>query len=218
MGESKGFEEIIHKAGAAVRPAPAFCHKGGNRMTTYKEIKQKVLSLIEEYNPNSEYLTDDPDIAAKFYTVTNQVMYELARMKKIPRYVEMDVVAGELVDFAAIEKECGYEIYQISMVAGVNYIPKASGTVLKILENGTAEIDVFVYPEQITAKTKDNYEFELSPDALEIMPYGIAADLLKSDKPAEYGSIYAARYKELLQMLDPRYQMTSIYIEGGVNI
>ena len=86
------------------------------------------------------------------------------------------------------------------------------------LESGTAEIDVFVYPEKITAKTKDNYEFEQSADVLEIMPYGIAADLLKSDVSAEYGKVYAARYKEMLQMLDPRYQMTSIYIEGGVDI
>lgn len=187
-------------------------------MTTYKEMKQKVLSLIEEYNPDSEYLTDDPDIAGKFYAVTNQVMYELARMKKIPKYVEMDVSKGDLIEFEDIEEECGYEVYQIGMVAGVNYIPKANGTVLKILESGTAEIDIFVYPEKITEKTKDKYEFELSADVLEIMPYGIAADLLKSDVSAEYGKVYAARYKEMLQMLDPRYQMASIYIEGGVDI
>lgn len=182
------------------------------------EMKQKTLSLIEELNPDSEYLTDDPDIAAKFNSVTNQIMYELARMKKIPKYVEMAVSTGELVDFAAIEKVCGYEIYQISKVAGVNYIPKASGTVLKILEDGTAEIDVFVYPERITSKTKDSYEFELSPDALEIMPYGIAADLLKSDVSSGYGKIYASRYQELLQRLDYRYNTGSISVEGGYDI
>lgn len=187
-------------------------------MTTYKEMKQKALSLIEEYNPDSEYLTDDPDIAGKFYAVTNQVMYELARHKKIPKYLEMEVAEGDLITFENLEEECGYEVYQISMVAGVNNAPKANGTVFKILESGTAEIDVFVYPEKITAKTKDNYEFELSPDVLEIMPYGIAADLLKSDVSAEYGKVYASRYKEMLQMLDPRYQMASIYIEGGVDI
>ena len=50
------------------------------------------------------------------------------------------------------------------------------------------------------------------------MPYGIAADLLKSDVSAEYGAIYATRYETMLQRLDPRYQMTSVYIEGGVDI
>jgi hypothetical protein len=97
-------------------------------------------------------------------------------------------------------------------------MPRANGTVFKILETGTAEIDVFVYPERITPNTKDNYEFELSADALEIMPYGIAADLLKSDVSAEYGSIYATRYESMKQMLDPRYQMPSITFEGGTII
>lgn len=186
---------------------------------TLEEMKKKYLSLIEEVNPESEQLTDDPDIAAKQNEVTNQIMFELARHKKIPKYLEMEVFAGDQVTFETLEKKCGYEIYQLGLVCGVDYIPKANGTVLKIMETGTAEIDVFVYPERITEKTKDKaYEFELSPDVLEIMPYGIAADLLKSDVSAEYGSVYAARYQSMLQQLDPRYQMPSIYIEGGVSI
>ena len=183
---------------------------------TLAEMKIKVLGLIEELNPNSELLTEDPDIATKINDVINQIMFELARMKKIPKYVEMEVTKGDTIEFADIEDACGYEVYQIGLVSGVNFSPKANGTVLKILESGTAEIDVFVYPERITSKTKDSYEFELSADALEIMPYGIAGDLLKSDVSTEYGTIYSTRYESMLQRLDPRFQMTSIYIEGGV--
>ena len=185
----------------------------------YQEMKKKYLGLIEELNPHSEHLTDDPDIEAKQIEVTNQVMFELARHKKIPKYLEMGVTEGDVITFEDLEKECGYEIYQIALVCGVDYTPKASGTVLKIRSNGTAEIDVYVYPERITEKTKDKaYEFELSNDVLEIMPYGIAADLLKSDVSTEYGSVYATRYQTMLQMLDPRYHRTSVYIEGGVDI
>ena len=184
---------------------------------TLKEMKMKVLGLIEELNPKSSLLTDDPDIATKINDVINQIMFELARIKKIPKYVEMKVSKGDMLNFADIEKECGYEIYQISLVAGVDYSPKANGTILKILEDGTAEIDVFVFPEKITSKTSDSYEFELSADALEIMPYGVAGDLLKSDVSTEYGAIYAQRYELMLQRLDPRYQTASIYIEGGVS-
>ena len=185
---------------------------------TLLEMKKKVLGLIEEMNPNSELLTDDPDIATKLNDVTNQILFELARLKKIPKFVQMEVSEGDLVEFADIEKVCGYEIYQINMVSGVDYVFKANGTILKILESGTAEIDVYVYPERITEKTQNSYEFELSPDALEIMPYGIAGDLLKSDVSTEYGTIYSTRYESMLQRLDPRYHMTSIYIEGGVNV
>lgn len=186
---------------------------------TLLEMKKKVLGLIEELNPLSDLLTDDPDISTKINDVINQIMFELARFKKIPKYLEMEVSEGDLLEFADIEKECGYEIYQINLVCGVRYVPKGNGTILKILESGTAEIDVFVYPERITEKTKDKaYEFELTNDVLEIMPYGIAADLLKSDVSAQYGSIYEKRYREMIEVLDSRYQMGSIYIEGGVDI
>ena len=183
-----------------------------------KEMKQKVLGLIEELSPNHPALTEDPDIATKINDVINQIMFELIRIKKIPKYVEMEVSAGDIVDFSDIEKECGYEVFQINLFGGVDNTPKANGTVYKIMEDGTAEIDIFVYPERITSSTKDSYEFEVSADALEIMPYGVAADLLKSDVSAEYGSVYATRYESMKQMLDPRYQMPSITVEGGVGI
>lgn len=183
-----------------------------------KEMKQKVLGLIEELSPNHPALTEDPDIATKINDVINQIMFELIRIKKIPKYVEMEVSAGDIVDFSDIEKECGYEVFQINLFGGVDNTPKANGTVYKIMEDGTAEIDIFVYPERITSSTKDSYEFEMSADALEIMPYGVAADLLKSDVSAEYGSVYATRYESMKQMLDPRYQMPSITVEGGVGI
>lgn len=183
---------------------------------TLLELKKKTLGLIEEVNPNHEALTEDPDIAAKHNDVTNQVMFEMCRIKKLPKYAELEVTEGDLVTFENIEAAVGYEVYQLGTVSGVDYTPKADGTVLKILESGTLEVNCYVYPERITEKTKDSYEFELTPDVLEIMPYGIAADLLKSDVSTEYGSIYATRYETMLNRLDPRYSMTSIYIEGGV--
>ena len=186
---------------------------------TLLEMKKKVLGLIEELNPESELLTDDPDISTKINDVTNQILFELARFKKIPKYVEIPVTEGDIVDFSDIENACGYEVYQLGVIGGVNYSPKADGTVLKFLESGIAEINCYVYPERITEKTKDKaYEFELSPDVLEVMPYGIAADLLKSDVSTEYGKIYSERYDYMLQRLDSRYQMTSVYIDGGVDV
>jgi hypothetical protein len=185
---------------------------------TLTEMKKKVLGLIEELNPLSEYLTDDPDIQAKINDVINQILFELARFKKIPKYVEIPVTEGDVIDFSDIEKASGYEVYQIDMICGVRYVPKANGTILKMRETGTAEIDFFAYPERITEKTKDNaYEFELSNDVLELMPYGIAGDLLKSDVSTDYGSVYSARYDEMLKRLDHRYFMPTCYIEGGLN-
>lgn len=145
-------------------------------------------------------------------------MLELVRIKKLSKYIELEVAEGELVDFATLEAACGYEIFQIGLVSGVPCLFKADGTVLKFLASGTAEIDVSVYPERITSLTKDSYEFELTSDLLEVMPYGIAADLLKSDASAEYGSIYSQRYETMLQRLDTRNAMPGVFIEGGINL
>lgn len=185
---------------------------------TLREMKKKVLGLIEELNPDSEVLTDDPDIATKINDVINQIMFELVRMKKMPGYVEIPVTEGELIDFAKIEKAGKYEVYQIIIIKGVKCEQKAQGTIYKVLESGTAEVEYYKYPEQITEKTKDNYEFELNTDVLEIMPYGIAADLLKSDISADYGAVYSQRYETMIQRLDPRYSTTSICIEGGIDV
>ena len=182
---------------------------------TLAEMKMKVLGLIEEVNPKSEVLTDDPDIAAKLNDVINQIQFELARIKKIPKYADKAVTKGEVLTLEDIGNEVGYEVYQLGTISGVNHKYRANGTVVQFLETGTAEIDCFVYPEIINEKTKDSYEFELSQDVLEVMPYGVAADLLKSDISTEYGSIYATRYESMLQRIDPRYHMTSIYVEGG---
>ena len=183
---------------------------------TLNEMKKKVLGLIEELNPNSTMLTDDPDIATKINDVINQIMFELLRIKKIPKYFEMEVQKGDLITFADFQDECEYEVYQVSLISGVKYLPKANGTVFKVLEDGIMEVECFVYPERITEKTSGGYEFELSSDVLEVMPYGIAADLLKSDVSAEYGNIYAVRYENMKQQIDTRYQTASIYVEGGV--
>jgi hypothetical protein len=185
---------------------------------TLAEMKKKVLGLIEEVNPDNAALTDDPDIATKLNDVINQIMFELARIKKIAHYVDVVVKKGEVLTFEDIGDEVGYDVYQLGTISGVNHKYRANGTAVQFLEDGTAEIDCFVYPERITEKTNDNYEFELSQDALEIMPYGVAADLLKSDISTEYGTIYATRYESMLQRLDPRNNMTSIYVDGGISL
>ena len=185
---------------------------------TYPELQKKTLALIEEYNAENEDRTDDPDIAAKFMSVTNQVAYELARIKKLPRYVEISVKKDQILDFSTIGAACDARIYQINVVRGVCFEYKADGTVLKFKEDGTAEIDCYVYPEYVTEGNAEDYVFPQSDDVLEIMPYGIAADLLKSDVSSEYGSVYATRYEQMLQRLDPRNHMPSIYIDGGVMI
>lgn len=176
------------------------------------EMKIKIYSMIEEYNENEENLTEDEDFALKINSVINQIQNEICRIKKLPAYVTKEVEEGQELLFTDIAKD----IYQLNIVKGVDTDTLSDRIICN--ETGTAKIYYYKYPEQIDIETEDDFEIKLSIDVLEIIPYGVAGDLLKSDVSSQYGTIYSARYKELLQQLDPRYNSNSVYIDGGVTV
>lgn len=183
-----------------------------------KEMKQKTLRLIEEISEEEAKLTSDPDIAAKLNDVINQIMFELCRSKKSLAHEQRNVTAGEVFDLKTLER-----FYQLKMLRCRNNQDEDVSfeqidNLVIFSEDGLASLFYYVYPEPVTYDTEDTYEFDLPADVLEIMPYGVAADLLKSDVSTNYGSVYAQRYAELKQMLDPRYSLGTISFEGGVDI
>lgn len=179
---------------------------------TLEELKVKVYSLIEEYNEDAEDSTDDEDLALKMNSVINQVQNELARFKKIEEYTTLDGSEGDVIDF----KDVDNNLYQLNIVRGLDV--EIIGQKIKFNETGTAEVYYYRYPTQINIDTDDSQELDLSVDVLEIMPYGVAADLLKSDVSSNYGQIYAERYREMKNELDPRSAMGAVYIEGSIDI
>lgn len=179
---------------------------------TLGEMKQEVLRLIEEINPDNEKLTDDPDFQNKINNVIDFIQRELSRIKKIPAIMTLEVTEGEEFDL----KEAIEDFYQLKIIKNVPN--EVFGTNVEFKGEGTAKIYYYRYPAKINEKSKDKVELELSDDALGIMPYGVAADLLKSDVSNQYGQVYANRYTELKQGLDPRYSTGSIRIEGGINV
>ena len=180
---------------------------------TLKEMKQKVLRLIEEID-TSDKLTSDPDIAEKLNDVINQIMFELCRIKKRLAHEKIEVAAGDVFDMLTLER-----FYQLKMVRCEDEVSfEQIDNLLIFEENAEVKLFYYVLPEPITYDTADTYEFDVMADVLEIMPYGIAADLLKSDVSTNYGQVYAQRYAELKQMLDPRYSLGMVTFEGGVDI
>ena len=179
---------------------------------TLEEMKMKVYALIEEYSEDAEDLTEDEDLALKMNHVINQIQNELARFKKIEEYTTLEGVEGDLIDFSTIADN----LYQLNIVRGLDC--EIIGQKIKFNETGTAEVYYYRYPTQIVENTDDSQEFDLSIDVLEIMPYGVAADLLKSDVSSNYGQIYAERYRQMINELDPRYAMGAVYIDGGLEV
>lgn len=191
---------------------------------TLGELKKKTLALIEEINTSETSLTDDPDIAAKLPYVINQILHELARFKKIPAYEEREVEKGDILDLTTLGRDEDAEepdtrniFYQLKIIRDVDY-ETLDDTHVRFLEDGTALIKYYKYPVNIDTETADTTTLDLSEDVLEIAPYGIAADVLKSDVSNQYGNIYANRYREMIQTLDSRYALGAIEIDGGIEV
>lgn len=179
---------------------------------TLTEMKDRTLSLIEEVNPESEYLTDDIDIQAKINYVIDIKAHELARIKKIAATETIDVKEGDEINLYEEIKN----FYQLKSITGVKY--DIFDSIVTFEEEGTAKIRYYKYPKMITKETiGDDYKFELSTDVLEIMPLGVAADLLKNDVSAKYGEVYANEYAKALNMLDTRVSEGMVEIKGGFN-
>lgn len=178
---------------------------------TLKEMKLRVLSLIEEINPDSEYLTDDIDIQEKINYVIDIKNHELARIKRISAVDTINVKKdGEIDLYEELDN-----FYKLGSIKGVSY--DLFNNIVTFNEEGKAKIYYYKYPKMINADTSDTYKFENSTDVLEIMPLGIAADLLKSDVSAQYGKVYQDAYTNALNMLDTRVTEGQIEFVGGIN-
>lgn len=179
---------------------------------TLEEMKIKVYALIEEYSEDADDLTEDIDLSTKINSVINQIQNELARFKKINAYQELEVEEGDVVTL----KDELSDFYQLNLIRGVSH--EIIGDRVLFNESGTAKVFYYKYPKQIDENTSDTHKLELSTDALEIMPYGVAGDLLKSDVSNQYGQVYFNRYKQMINELDPREAMPTVEIAGGINV
>ena len=195
---------------------------------TLKEQKYKILSLIEELNPESEYLTDDPDIQMKINSVINQVQNELSRLKKIPAKYEYNTIENKILSISDIP-DC-YQInklttskYNIIGDMEIQFDEDVEENIIIYYYKYPKLIDVIIVPtaeetkEQVSKRIDEEYVFELTQDVLEIMPFGVAADLLKNDMISNYGKYYYERYNELKQMIDPRQTVGIVVAEGGLD-
>ena len=204
-----------------------------------KEMKEKTFALIEELYPELNNLAEDEDVINKINGVVNSVQMDLMKFRKITANEEIEI---ELDDDRIIDLKDYDDIYQLNKVI---LVPNEEDmvTTFNMIDNTTLEIDntfagtiriyYYKYPtlcktifEADTTETADEkrqrednrYVFELDPVLLEIMPYGIARDLLRLDMISNYGSYFERTYNELIQRLDSRNTAGFITIEGGIDL
>ena len=103
---------------------------------TLAEMKEKVFTLIEEYNEDEDNLTEDEDLGLKMNGVVNQIQNEIARHKKIPAYKIINVKKGQVMQMSEIDSN----IYQINTMKGVEFDMPSYSDTIEFLEDGEIKI------------------------------------------------------------------------------
>jgi hypothetical protein len=194
-------------------------------------MKIKVFSLIEEYYPDLTGLAEDEDVLNKVNGVVNSIQLDLMKYRKLPANteIELDKDSDRIITISDEIKD----IYQLNKVV---LVPKEEGMsrYFTMLDDdniqveddfeGTVRIFYYKYPKMVKVEFEDdedideydaNFKFDLDLVLQEVMPYGIARDILRLDMISVYGSYFEKTYNELKQTLDGRKSSGIITIYGG---
>ena len=200
---------------------------------TAKEMKIKTFSLIEEYYPERAELADDQDVIYKINGVINSIMLDLMKYRKIPAKYSYELKE----DNTSLALSSIPDFYQLNTIPDIEY--NVVGNIEIIFNTEDLELPkeitiyYYKYPslmdltfeatstqtkEEVSAEYDESFEIELDLDLQEIMPYGIASDLLKNDMISGYGRYFYERYTELKGLIDSRKTQGMAIIAGGIDI
>lgn len=200
---------------------------------TAKEMKIKTFSLIEEYYPERAELADDQDVIYKINGVINSIMLDLMKYREIPaKYSYTLNENNKTLALSSIP-----DFYQLNTIPDIEY--NVVGNIEIIFNTEDLELPkeitiyYYKYPslmdltfeatstqtkEEVSAEYDESFEIELDLDLQEIMPYGIASDLLKNDMISGYGRYFYERYTELKGLIDSRKTQSMAIITGGIDL
>ena len=197
---------------------------------TAREMKIKVFSLVEEYYPDQTLLADDQDVQYKINGAINQIQMDLMKYKKIPAKYKKTIKK----DSPTLLIDSIPNFYQLNTIPNVEYEVVGDYEIKFNIEKDT-DVEIYYYKlpelmdlefqasgsktaEQVSAEYDESFDLEIATELQEIMPYGIAADLLKQDMISSYGKYFYERYLEMKNMIDSRKTTSTATVTGGVDI
>lgn len=201
---------------------------------TLKEMKIKVFSLIEEYYPELTGLAEDEDVLNKINGIVNSIQLDLMKYRKIPANTEIEIKENsDRIITISDEINDLYQLNKVILVPSDNTISKDFEMLdednIQVNDDfvGTVRLFYYKYPRTVKvsfeeSEDKDqydeNFKFDIDLVLQEVMPYGIARDLLRLDMISVYGTYFEKTYNELKQQLDSRRTAGIITIYDGEDI
>lgn len=176
---------------------------------TLSENKKMTLALIEEYSPESEYLTDDIDIQTNLNLLYNLVYFRLSELYGIIGTQALNVEQSD----AYIEITLPGDLSKIKEIYALDSdgIPQDDKEFFRLdkdkirIRNPKGYeyiLEYNKYPTQINEDTDEDFELELDMKAQMILPYGVASSILINDPSANYAA-FESKYQNELVNLDP---------------
>lgn len=168
---------------------------------TLGEGKNKVYMLLDEHSAGGE-VEHDEDIELKmtyFFDIAQKIV---AQVKKIVKTRKITPTAERQEypmpgDFMGV-----YRIWRDGKPAGSRYRWRGGKLVVPQRDAGhEIVLEYYAIPETIGPDAGDDYEFELSEDACQCLPYYVAAQQLLPDLVMDYSSMLAM-YNLALSRLD----------------
>lgn len=156
---------------------------------TLGEGKDKVYMLLDEHSAGGE-VEHDEDIELKMTHFFDIAQKQLAQIKKIVRVKKITPEASKEEyamppDFLSL-----YRIWLDDRVVSSRYRFRGGKLLIPERDAGRlVRIEYFAMPDTIPADADDNYEFQITEDAAQCMPYFVAAQQLLPDLVMDYGSM-----------------------------
>lgn len=188
---------------------------------TLLENKKMFLALVDEYAPDNQLLTEDDDIPLKYkhlYGIAYQRLADYKTSEKI-KTIEVKATTGE----------SGYEEYSLPKCKQIKNIyavdthnNKITGDYWyvgeKIMISNKVDakymIEYIPFLDIINEDTPDDFELEIDQDLQVILPYIVAADLLKTDPSANYQA-FEQVLNRLLEGINVNKKGISVNITEG---
>lgn len=186
---------------------------------TYGENKKIFFSLIDEYNPGNEYFTDDEDARTKCANLYNTRYSDLASQK----------FNKKLKTYEITQKDRGYTSFKlpngtfIKVLGGRNeyneeipmkYRIEGESILVSNETPGRILLEYTPFPTTINDETDDDFELEIDDELANILPFGVAADLLKTD-PGEDWTAFEKEYERRYQKIINARTTMSVNITEG---
>lgn len=171
---------------------------------TLGEGKRKVLMLMDEYSSGG-VKSEDKDIDVRMVDFFNTAQSNVAAIQRIvkeftptpPEGAKGVVDCPVPQDFIRV-----FRVWKNDKVTR-RYRWKPKAILIPAEEAGTVTVEYFARPAAIPEDADDDYEFEVSEEAAECMPFFVAAQQLMVDLVVDYRPLMEI-YDRMLAALDTR--------------